>query len=335
MDKKLFLTRKEIYSKSPVIFWEVSVFAIIFAIALAGLEAVIPGSYLLTFSIVFFPLLFATYITLYTIKFGGTVSAKSTFNIAKSYFGRGNFGCFRLIRNFLHALLTEFIAALVLYFIMQSVFTNIYGSAFTDGLDQLFQAFGDGSTDLVIDTISNTPVGLYLDTVSSFSFSIALIAFVFGVAFHSVNIYLSANIPNATASFSNAIFARFLRSHRKSYRKDFWSLNWPIFVLLPLGMVIGYSIIFLLDIDFTYSIAISSMVGLLCLIPFAPFFFAGMEALFAKYNEDMKKASMDLTQGFLRNLMQNPHVSEEDRSKINELLSKDKKEQNDDNNSQG
>ena len=100
-------------------------------------------------------------------------------------------------------------------------------------------------------------------------------------------------------------------------------------------MVIGYLFIFVLDIDFTYATAVSSMIGLLCLIPFAPYFFAGMEALFAKYNEDMKKASVDLTQGFLRNLMQNPHVSDDDRNKINELLSKEKKENSDDNNSQG
>ena len=79
------------------------------------------------------------------------------------------------------------------------------------------------------------------------------------------------------------------------------------------------------SIDFSYSLVISSMTGLALTIPFSPFFFAGCEALFAKYNEDMRKASMDLTQGFLIDLKNNVNLSDEDKAKIDELLSKGNK----------
>ena len=58
------------------------------------------------------------------------------------------------------------------------------------------------------------------------------------------------------------------------------------------------------------------------MIPFAPFFIAGMESLFAKYNGDLKQASIDLTNGFLSDIKNNIRLSPEDRAKIEELLSK-------------
>ncbi len=80
---------------------------------------------------------------------------------------------------------------------------------------------------------------------------------------------------------------------------------------------------------FAYASPISTMLGIFLTIPFAPFFFAGMEALFAKYNGDLKQASMDLTNGFLNEIKNNIHLSEEDKAKIEELLSKKQVEEND------
>lgn len=335
MDKKLFQTRKEIYGKCPSIYWEVSIFVIIVAIALVALEAVIPGSYLITFPVLFFPALFATYMTLFTIKFGGTVTIKSTFGIARSYYNRNNFGSFSIIRNFLHAFLVEILASMVIGLISFSIFSSIYGSLFVDNVNQLFEIANTNAIEQAEYILTETPVALYIDSTAAFSTSCSILAFIFGIAFNSMKVYLCTNIPNATAQISNSIFARFLRSHRKSYRKDFWSLNWPVFVLIPIGMVIGYTLIFMLDIEFTYALPISTMVGLLCLIPFAPFYFAGMEALFAKYIEMMKQASVDMTTGFLKNLLNNPNISDEDKKQINDLLSKGKNENKDDNNCQG
>ena len=138
MDKKLFVTRKDIFSKCPNIYWEVSILAIVLAIALVALEAVLPGLYVLTFSFIFFPALFAVFMTLFTIKFGGTVTIKSTFSIAKSYYSRTNFGCFSLIRNFFHALLVEIIASLVLALVLHSAFSMLYGNLFTDAFIDIF-----------------------------------------------------------------------------------------------------------------------------------------------------------------------------------------------------
>lgn len=335
MDKKLFKIREDIYKRCPNIFWEVSIFCIIFAIALVALDTVIPGLMFATFAILFFPVLYATFMTLYTIKFGGTVSLKSTFSIGTSYFKRNTFGCFRILKCFLHALLVDLIASTVMIFALNAIFTSIYGSSFTDPLRQAYELYINNSFDELNALLTpDSIVVFFLNCSSCFSFSISLIAFIFGIAFNSINVYLCASIPGATASFSTAVFNRFLKCDIRSYRKDFWSLNWPLFVLLPLGIIGGYVLGIGLDIDLTYTMPISSMMGLACVIPFAPYFFAGMEALFAKYNVNMRKASMDLTQGFLQNLKDNVNLSEEDKAKIEELLSK-QNQNDDDNQSQG
>lgn len=336
MDKKLFLTRKDIYSKSPAIFWAVSSFTMIFAIALAALEAVIPGLYIVTYPIIFFPLLFSSLMTLLTIKFGGTITFKSTWSIATAYFKRSNFGCFNIIKNFFKAILVGIVVSFIMLFVLNRVFTYFYGNLFIDNMQKALDLYSSQNTDAFNAFMSEDNVfKFYVEALSNSSISGTIIAFVYFVAYGSPKVYLCANLPGGTAAFSNVVFKRFLRTKRSSYRKDFWSLNWPLLTLLTLGIVGGYLLVILLDIDFSYSLAISSMIGLTCLIPFAPFFFAGTEALFAKYNEDMRKASMELTQGFLKNLRDNANITEEDKAKIDELLSKENKsEQSDDNNSQ-
>ena len=322
MDKKLFKTREDIYKKCPSIFWEVSIFALIIAIGLIALETVVPGLFVLTISVIFFPVLFATYMTLYSIKFGGTVTVKSTIAISTSYFKRNSFGCFRVLRCALKALLVYVIAFFVLYMVLEPIFGNIYGNAFTDSYNHLLGLYEAGDLEAAVSYLSeNNPASLYLSSTRSLAGTCAVISFIFGIAFNSVNVYLCANIPGATAQFSTAVFNRFLKTKIGEYRKDFWSLNWPLFVLLIAGMVGGYLLVTGIDMPFAYALPISTMMGLFLMIPFAPFFIAGMESLFAKYNGDLKQASIDLTNGFLNDLKNNIRLSPEDKAKIEELLS--------------
>lgn len=323
MDKKLFKTREDIYKKCPSVFWEVSIFCLIIGIAFIALDTVFFGFFVLTISLFFMPLLYSTYMTLYSIKFGGTVTFKSTFSISLAYFRRNNFGCFRIMRCFFKALLVDLIAVLFLFGILMITFENAYGDAFTESYNKVLEFYSNGDAEAVLNYLAESnPAALYFDCVSSFSASCAVIAFIFGIAFNSPNVYLCANIPGATAQFSTAVFNKFLKNNAHSYRKDFWSLNWPVFVLLLFGIVAGYCLVILIDLPLSYGLPISTMVGMLCMIPFAPFFFAGMEALFAKYNGHMKQASVDLTNGFLKELKNNANLSEEDKAKIEELLSK-------------
>ena len=323
MDKKLFKTREDIYKKCPSIFWEVSIFALVIAIGLIALETLVPGLFIVTISFIFFPVLFATYMTLYSIKFGGTVTVRSTVAISMSYFKRNSFGCFRILRSVLHTLIVYFVGLLFFFLLFQSIFESIFGNAFTESLNRFMEIYNSGDLEGAANYLAEkNAAGLYFDFTRSVAGSCSVIAFIFGIAFNSMNVYLCANIPGATAQFSTAVFNKFLKTKIGSYRKDFWSLNWPLFALLIAGIVGGYVLVMGIDMPSSYVLPISTMLGIFLMIPFAPFFIAGMESLFAKYNGDLKQASIDLTNGFLNDIKNNIRLSPEDRAKIEELLSK-------------
>ena len=322
MDKKLFKTREDIYKKCPSIFWEVSIFALVIAIGLIALETVVPGLFILTISIIFFPVLFATYMTLYAIKFGGTVTVSGTFGASMAYFSRHNFGCFRVLRCVLHTIIVYFIAVIFLLLVLQPIFESIYGNAFTESFNHFNELYYSDMEAAVNYLDEKNVMALFVDFVRSAAGSCGVVAFIFGIAFNSMNVYLCYNIQGATARFSTAVFNRFLKTKIGEYRKDFWSLNWPLFALLIVGIVGGYFLVMGIDMPFSYALPISTMLGIFLMIPFAPFFIAGMESLFAKYNGDLKQASIDLTNGFLNDLKNNIHISPEDKAKIEELLSR-------------
>ena len=329
MDKKLFKTREDIYKKCPSIFWEVSIFSLLIAIGLIALETVAPGLFVVTIFFLFFPLLYATYMTLYSIKFGGTVSAKSTLAISLTYFKRNNFGCFRIFRCFLHAILVLAIAYIVFSFALQPIFESIYGDAFNESYNYLQGLYANNDFDGALNYLrESNPTAFFFNFTLSLGCSFGVIAFIFGITFNSTNVYLCANIPGATAQFSTAVFNRFLAFRGGSYRKDFWSLNWPLFVLLLAGIVSGYFLVIGVNMPFDLALPISTMIGIFFMIPFAPFFFAGMESLFAKYNADLKQASVDITNNFLIQIKNNIRLSEEDKAKLEELLSKKQPEEN-------
>ncbi|MCR5309709.1 MAG: hypothetical protein K6E21_06355 [Bacilli bacterium] len=338
MDKKLFKTREDIYKKCPSIFWEVSIFCFVVAIGFIALDTVVPGLFIITISLLFIPVLYATYMTLYSIKFGGTVTIGTTLGLSLSYYRRNSFGCFRLLRCFLKTLLVEAIATVILYFLLQAIFENIYGNQFVESMKYASDLYINGDSEGFLDYLSEDNVAsFFMSCVAYFSTSCATVAFIFGIAFNSINLYLCANIPGATAQFSTAVFNRFLKVKINSYRKDFWSLQWPLFALLIAGITGGYLLVMLAEMEFSLALPISTIGGIILMIPFAPFYFAGCEALFAKYNPDMKEASVELTNGFLREIKNNINLSEEDKKKIEELLSKNpfdgenKKEENDEN----
>ena len=135
--------------------------------------------------------------------------------------------------------------------------------------------------------------------------------------------FVSTTMSNA----SNRFFAYALGQNNETNQRKTFQTMWFVylivtFVLLILGIIGGYGLVIAIDLPLRYGLPISTMAGMLLMIPFAPFFFAGTEALFAKYNGEMKQASVDLTNSFLMELKNNVNLSEEDKAKIEEMLSK-------------
>lgn len=327
MDKKLFATRKDIYSKCPSIYWSVSAFTLLFAIALAAFEAVVPGLSILTFGLLFFPLLYSAYISLYTIKLGGTISFKSTFMISRSYFKPSSFGCFRIFKNLLAAIIVYVLASTVFCFIFYYIFNNVYGSLFRDSIQQMLDLINASDEAFADFLAEDNPLTFYLNVVSACSYCAGLIAFIFGITYYAPVVYISANLPNGRGNLAASIFSFFLKKNKREYRADFFSLNWPLFLLLVFGMNVGFFLVLALNQSPSMLQHFAIIGGLVFIIPMSPFYFASCESLFAKYDEEIKKSSKDMTIGFLKKIKQQGNLSEEDLAKVNAVLNKESQDQ--------
>lgn len=323
MDNRLIVTRDEIYKKCPSIFWEVSIFTMLVAIALAGLEALVPGLYFFTYAIIFFPILYCAFVTLYSIKFGGTISLKSTFVISRSYFKPNAFGCFDLIKSLLWAFLVNLGFSLVIGFIVEPIMTIVHGEAFTNSLEEMVATFST-SYEAIYEFFSKDSLAVtYIGICNAIAFTFGLLFFVYRIASRSPSIYIGLNMEKARASFSVRSFSFFIKNNRKEYLKDFFGLNWVLFVLFIIGEGVGYGLAAALELDVDYLLVITSVGGLLFMIPMVPYFFANAEALFNKYQDKLKNSSKDMTLDLLKRLKASGKLTPDDLAKVDELMKKE------------
>jgi len=329
--KELVKSRNKIYSGSPSIFWVMSVFCVLVLLGTIALELVIPAGTIISFPLLFCPIFFACYAILYTIKFGGTVTVGSTFKIGFTYFKNPNFGCFRLIRNLFKAVLVYLIASAVLSIVCRYIFTNIYGADFTNSYDELMSFSTSLDMEAFVNFLSQESLAIdYINMYGSLANSCGIFAFVFGIIYSSISLYTRINLQQAPAPAVNGLVNEFLKSYRKEYRRDFWYLNWPIFLLLLVGFAAGYLIIILGKFDYNYLIIITSLTGIIFMLPYVPFMFANMEALFDKYGPEFKKTGERMAEEALDNLKQRDDLSEEDKKRIEEIIAeRNKKDSND------
>lgn len=316
MDSKLFATRKQIYSRSPSIFWLVSIFVALLALAIIALEVVAPGLYLLTFCFIFIPVFFASFVTLFTIKYGGTLSLKSTLVISRSYFRNNSFGVFRLIKTFIKYFIVRFLTMIVFTFILDIIFTNIYGDLFVSLLEEVQNSLGN------LEIITEEPLMLFFALINALSFSCSFIVIIYSIIFNSLCIYISASLPDAPASVSTSLFSYFVKTKGSKYKKDFWSLNWPLFALLILGITVGYVIFLFFELEEMYAIVLTSACGIVFMIPFLPFMFANMEALFAKYEKQIKSSSQEMAVEAIKKIKARTNLSAEELDELNDILKK-------------
>ena len=332
MANQLIEKRNKVYSNSPNVFWTMSIFCVIVLMGFIALDAVVPEISIITLPLFFFPLLFACFAILYTIKFGGTVTLGTTFRFGLTYFKNPNFGCFRLIKNLLKAILVAVISFVILSVILSMVFMNIYGQEFLDSYQELMDISTNYDLEVYQAFINSDPIVLkYLNLVMGMSLSCGIYFFIYGVIFSSISLYVRMSLQQASGPAINGLVNEFMRFYKGEYRRDFWFLNWPLFLLLLIGNVVGYIIVIFTKLDYSYCSILSSIVGVGFMLPFVPFMFANMETLFDKYSLDFKKTGDRLAKEALDSLRRRSDLNEEEKRRIEEYLEGNNKKDSNDN----
>lgn len=332
MAKELIEKRNKVYSNSPTIFWTMSIFCILVLIGFIALDAVVPSLSIITLPIFFFPLLFACFAILFSIKYGGTVTLGTTFTIGLTYFRSPNFGCFNLLKNLLKGLLVYFVSLFIFMLVLNPIFLKIYGQEFIDSYQGLIDFSMSTDVEAMQDFLNNNPLIVnYLVLSNALASTFGILFFTYGVIFSSISVYVRMGLPLAPGPAITGLVNEFFRYNRRSYRRDFWFLNWPVFLLLILGNVVGYLIVILIDMEYFYLNILPNIIGFGLMLIFLPFMFANMEALFDKYSLDFKKTGDRLARDALSALKRRSDINEEEKRKIEEFLEEGNKKDSNDN----
>lgn len=256
------------------------------------------------------------------------INFKLFFNYFSLYFNRKFRSSFKFLNSLMYTLLFMLVGEVVFALIGFAVVSIIDYPVFMDCINKIQVAIYDGSllSFNSIEEFINNPYAFNLlqifSCVSSLPpFLISICVFIFLISKNSFTIYLKKDVKNFDPLHINALHKQSLKGN-KSFYKDYFSLNWPLFVLLVLGFTIGTIIGSFFTLDALRLTIISSCLGFILMSFYLPFFFSNNEMIYKKHKKDFEAANVVLARQIINQMQRNIQLSEEQK----EMLEKNLKE---------
>lgn len=323
MDKRLITTRnnyKKYFSKYLVL----GIFFCLFAVICFALDLVIEGIGFFVVVLLLIPFYFGTVVYALNVPNPAELNFSNYFRVSFSYYSPNFFGSFHLIKTYLKAILVELSLILLVSIPTYYIFTNIYQASFTDAFEAFYSYIISANTDAeLLEEIMLMNEGIidnFLFTISQISTIGGAFTMVFGISFNTFNCYFKANMKAENAALNKASVDATMRLNRRNMAKDYWSLNWPLFVILTVGLVSGSLISILLLKDVSYLLVLGLSISFILLIPYFPFYLMNMQALFNKYRMSIYKGINMAFKEALRKIERTQGVPEDAKKELDETL---------------
>lgn len=252
---------------------------------------------------VLLPFLFACHMLHLSLSYEQTLTLSSFGRFFTMYFRhpfRGVFNFFQsLLRYVIASLICEAVFGLVSYIVCVSIDQSSFYQMINTFMELMMSS--EGVSDLKVALGDNYSMYLIFMNVSTIPASIvSFIYFVYTIDFNANMIYLRAALKNLHPKFVNLIFKHTYKEVAPSFKKDFISLEWPLFLLMVVGASIGGVLPLLFTSD-TVILTLSGVAGGLLLGSFyLPFHFANLETLYKKYEDSYKFSATTLTEKIMK-----------------------------------
>lgn len=300
-------------------------FAIISAALVFLIEYFVGLTYLFAlFTII--PMFFAAVVSHRNMTFGKEPSVSKNFKFFIGFFNARFRGVFKCWWTFLKALIVEIgvglIASIVCYFIFLSI-SPTFGPSMEKFID-LFASTIAIDPDMLNQIISanNFELLRFFNLVTFISCACAFVTFIFIIGIEEMSVFNRNELANANPQFLNALQRKTIRANSKEFFTLYFGLNWPVILLLVIGLVGGA---FLNNIWFgpeTSPLALGYSFGLVALGFFLPFYFNNMEAIHESFGNYYEKSSEVIASELLVKLAQEAKINQEDKERIEQELAK-------------
>lgn len=341
MDKELKnkakLIHKQSMSKSLMTgfsFGAVAVLILLFSLIHPALELVL-------IPFVLIPIYYAMTLIHLSFSYENNLNLSSIFQYFKMYFKRPNFGVFNIISNLIRSIGVGLLGSVVFGIVAIIVTSSIYGDAFYNVIQTLMEAsMSAQEVDLVVLLGDNYKILYLYEIISTLPATVlSNAAFIYFINRSSLGIYLRLSYPKSDPNFLRQTFAYASKKYSKELRKDYWSLNWPFYLLLIIGMALGAFLGIYLYSNIELASALSLVGGALFVTPFLPFYFSNKEALYSKYEQNFINCSIEVTNAVIKNLQSRIELNEEEKKDLERMLNNlenplEEHEENEDNKSE-
>ena len=225
------------------------------------------------------PFFFACGVSHLSLREKDELTFRNLFGFYRLFFRSPFYSSFSAIKSFFKAFLVEIILSFIATGICYAAFAT--SETFVVTLNQIAESLSDMSITMesfqtALEANGNE-LGNFLSLTNGINVMLFGLAFIFFVSREEITIYIrlkTRNIPLA-----NQIARASITANKKNFNKAFLALNWPLFLILILGMVGGcfLSIYVFKNYDICGVVGLSMGIGLSSI--FLPFYFANMEAI--------------------------------------------------------
>lgn len=323
------------YKQDKLTSWVVGILTSLFIAAILFVGVFVSGLSIITVPLVILPFFFAMVMNHIGLRYNNQITLKGHLNFTFGYFRYPFSGCFRVMITFLKSIIVY--AATSLFFSMiisiLSSLTNIgNGDAVANQLINLIYS-SETTEEQIIEmfNLDGSFTSIYLLLIYLIPLTLSVLYFIYRVFYESISIYIRVALAKANPSFLRSAVAECYRSNKKTLKRDFWNLNFPLAILMLLGLLIGFiccyffisnSMLIILPFGFASAFLLSMF--------FMPFFYINLDVIYDKYEDTFRNNSVSAIKNILHRIQLNIDLTQEERkeveSSLSEMLQEDDKE---------
>lgn len=303
----------DIYKSHPVNSWIISIICGLFLAALSLIGMLSELLVIILLPLLVLPFFFACAVSHLSLREKDELTFRNLFGFYRLFFRPPFNSSFSAIKSFFKALLCELVLSFIATWICFAAFSSS-SETFTVTINQLAESLSDMS--ITAESFqaaleaNNNELGNFLSLTNGINAMLFGLAFIFFIAQEEITIYLrlkTRNIPLA-----NQIARASIRANSKNYHKAFFALNWPLFLIITLGMVGGCFLSIYAFHNYDYCGVIGLAMGIGVTVLFLPFYFANMEAIEAQLAIDISSFSEEYVKNVFKKYGVDVEISEHD-----------------------
>ena len=237
--KEIRTNALNIYRKHKLNSWVLSIICGLFIAALLLIGILSELFYLLIIPLVVFPFFFSCYVAHLGLFHKDELTARNLFKGYGLFFQNPYRSSFSAIKSFLKTFLVELAISGAVLGICYAIYSQ--SDTFTVTINEIIEQLGQNTltseTFQALLEANDNEVSNYVYLTNSITFLIGALAFIVFITRESITIYTRLNIRNVP--LANQIARAAIKVNYKRFNKAYFALNWPLIVILLLGMVSG------------------------------------------------------------------------------------------------